>query len=298
MTTRVQVDGSCSRRVEYRLERVDVDAGGKRLRIPPAESPLRLLHRFPQGDGWTTREDLEGDVHTVVVEGTVNSPNDLEGDYSRTAVPQGRPARNHVSFALDRGSYDYSEIVVDPASPLAGARLLSQSLLKRQDEFAERLERVLDDPQVRRAELKRIFNQSFALPFSRDVAEIAGRPTFGPRERRQVEDLLDLLTQREGEMTAALQALLPGRAREDLERTLDDALEGWGGSVEKEFTAAGLPVPFSDRTTKVRFKATLTLPAPIVRANTCFAGDTATWEFEGEDLYGRGFDMWARAVQR
>lgn len=40
------------------------------------------------------------------------------------------------------------------------------------------------------------------------------------------------------------------------------------------------------------------MPAPIVRANTCATGDTATWEFEGEDLYGRGFEMWAKAESR
>lgn len=46
---------------------------------------------------------------------------------------------------------------------------------------------------------------------------------------------------------------------------------------------------------KVRFRATLVLPVPIVRANTCFQGDIATWEFTQEDLYGRGFEMWVKA---
>jgi hypothetical protein len=40
------------------------------------------------------------------------------------------------------------------------------------------------------------------------------------------------------------------------------------------------------------------MPAPILRANTCVAGDTATWEFEEEDLFGRGFEMKALASPR
>jgi hypothetical protein len=298
MATRVLADGSCQRRIEYRLERVDNDKNGQRVPIPPAESPLRVLHRFPQGEGWTVRDTFDGDVHTVLVEGTLPSPNDVEGDYSRMAVAQGRPARNHVSFAMDKDSFDYSETIVDPASPLAGARLLSQALLKKQDEFSELLERGVDDPQVRRGELKRLFHSTFALPFSRDVAELVARPVFGPRERRAAEGLLDTLDRRQGDLLSGLQGLLPGRDRDDLNTVIDDSLEAWAKNMEKDLTAAGLPMPFSDHGAKVRFKATLTLPGPIVRANTCFAGDTATWEFEGEDLYGRGFEMWARAVSR
>jgi hypothetical protein len=38
------------------------------------------------------------------------------------------------------------------------------------------------------------------------------------------------------------------------------------------------------------------MPAPIVRANACINGDTVVWEFDEYDLYGRGFEMQARAV--
>jgi hypothetical protein len=297
MSTRVLADGSCQRRIEYRLERVDADQN-KRLRIPPAESPLRTLHHFPQGDGWQLREDLDGDVHVVLVEGTLPSPNDLEGDYSRTAIPKGRPALNHVSFAAERGAYDYSETLVDPASPLAAARLLSQSLLKRQDDFAERLERALGDPQVRRADLKRAFQNTFAQPFAKEVATLFERPTYGPRERQRVDELMDELTAHQANLVTALVALVPGRDRKDMDDLLDHTFEDWGDSLSKDLEAAGLPLPTAEHSAKVHFRATLTLPAPIVRANTCFAGDTATWDFEGDDLYGRGFDMWARAVQR
>jgi hypothetical protein len=38
------------------------------------------------------------------------------------------------------------------------------------------------------------------------------------------------------------------------------------------------------------------MPAPITRANTCFTGDTATWEFDQDDLYTGPFVMSARAA--
>ena len=37
------------------------------------------------------------------------------------------------------------------------------------------------------------------------------------------------------------------------------------------------------------------MPVPVLRANACIAGDTVVWEFEEEDLYGRGFEMKALA---
>jgi hypothetical protein len=40
------------------------------------------------------------------------------------------------------------------------------------------------------------------------------------------------------------------------------------------------------------------MPAPILRANTCFQGDVATWDFDSEDMYGRGFEMSAVAGAR
>ena len=40
------------------------------------------------------------------------------------------------------------------------------------------------------------------------------------------------------------------------------------------------------------------MPAPILRANTCVTGDSAEWEFEEGDLFGRGFEMKALAASR
>jgi hypothetical protein len=33
------------------------------------------------------------------------------------------------------------------------------------------------------------------------------------------------------------------------------------------------------------------MPVPILRANTCATGDTAQWDFDEDDLFGRGFEM-------
>ena len=40
------------------------------------------------------------------------------------------------------------------------------------------------------------------------------------------------------------------------------------------------------------------MPLPILRANACVNGDTAVWEFDEEDLSGRGFEMKAFAAAR
>jgi len=65
--TQVNGDGSCTRRVEYRLERVDKDRGGARVAIDPKEDPLRVAHRFPSGEPWQVRDEAELGLHVVKV---------------------------------------------------------------------------------------------------------------------------------------------------------------------------------------------------------------------------------------
>jgi hypothetical protein len=52
------------------------------------------------------------------------------------------------------------------------------------------------------------------------------------------------------------------------------------------------------RELRVHFRATLVMPVPILRANTCVSGDTAVWEFDDDELFGRGFEMTALAAPR
>ena len=101
---------------------------------------------------------------------------------------------------------------------------------------------------------------------------------------------------------SAVQAAAPGADPDELRGTADAVLDEMSGPILKQIREAGLPAPFgladetAERTTRIRFRATLLMPGPIVRANTCVQGDTATWEFDQDDLYGRGFEMWARAA--
>jgi hypothetical protein len=71
-----------------------------------------------------------------------------------------------------------------------------------------------------------------------------------------------------------------------------------GDTLLESLEAAGLPLIIGQGELKLRFRATLVMPVPIVSANACVSGDTAVWEFGQDDLYGRGFEMKASAIAR
>jgi hypothetical protein len=304
ITTQVLADGTATRRVEYRLERIDSEKQ-RRVEIAADDDPLRLFQRFPTGDAWTLHDDAKADLHTVLVEGTLANAQLIDGDYSRAIGPRAQPARNFVSFAMDAGtqgdaSFDYSETFRDPASPLEGMRALAQGLQKREDEFAARFLKVIGDSPLQRNELRKAFRQRLADPLARDVASVASRPVFGPRERRDLEDLWEAFDTHEKELAEALGLQAPTLSRERIDAALDEVQEPMGAALQRELKQRGLPLPSSaaEPATQIHFKVTLILPGTIVRANTCAAGDTATWEFDQGDLYGGGFEMWARSVTR
>jgi hypothetical protein len=300
--TQIHADGTCTRRVEYRLERVDTDKGDARVAIPPSEDPLRNLHRFPSGDPWQLREETETGLHVVLLEATLASPNDFDGDYFRSRARRAPPARNAVSayVDLDHAYYEYQEVFRDPASPIAGARLLSRLLLKREEAFAEGYTRAFDDPRLtpRESDLRRAYREQLASPFAREVAALAERPLFGPREKRELDELLDGLKQKQEAIVARVAALSPGTDPEAVDDAADAALNGLAEDLLPEVEAAGLSLDLPDRGTTLRFRATLVMPVSILRANTCATGDTAVWEFDEEDLFGRGFEMTAVAAAR
>jgi hypothetical protein len=299
--TQIHGDGTCTRRVEYRLERVDTDKGDARLAIPPAEDVLRTLHRFPSGEPWQVRDESETGLHVVAVEATLASPNDFDGDYFRLRTRRSNPARNAVSAYVDPAHeyYEYEEVF--RASPIAGARLLSRLLLKREESFADGYARALNEARLtpRESDLRRAFREQLAAPFAREVAALAERPLFGPRERRELDVLLEGFKQKQEAIVARVSALSPGTDPEAVAQvTADTALNGLAEGLLPEVEAAGLALDLPDRGTTVRFRATLVMPVPILRANTCATGDTAVWEFEEEDLFGRGFEMTAVASAR
>jgi hypothetical protein len=300
--TQIHADGSCTRRVEYRLERVDTDKGDARVTIPPADDPLRKLHRFPSGDPWQVREETETGLHLLVVEATLVSPNAIDGDYFRARAPKASPARNAVSAYVDpeHEYYEYQEVLRDPASPLAGARLLSRLALKLDEDFARRFADALADRggAPRESDLRRLFRDRFATPFAREVALLGERPFYGPRERRELDVILNGLDEKQKDLASRVAALTPGTPPEEVTAAVDGAVNKLGDEVLPEVEAAGLLLTVPDGNARLRFRATLVMPAPILRANACVTGDTVVWEFEEEDLFGRGFEMKALASAR
>jgi hypothetical protein len=302
ITTVVHGDGACTRRTVYRLERVSSHEEDSPLDIPRDQDPLTLLHRFPAGEPWVVQHDVQPGGHTVTLEGRFASPNDVDWDYWRGATAKAPPARNHLSFAMEgdvtTARYDYSETFLDPASPMEGVRLLSRLLLQKDNAFAAEVLRRLDGVPLRGPDVARAYRDVLAIPFAAEVSALANRPVYGPRERRDIEALGDRLTALSKELTDRVAALAPGLDGERTGEALDGVFEAMGEPVGREMSDAGFPLPTFGgdfARPRIHFHATLVMPAPIVRANTCANGDTAIWDFDGDDLYGRGFEMWATA---
>jgi len=301
--TQLNSDGSCTRRAVYRLERVDTDKADAHVAILPGDDSLSRQYRFPAGEPWRRSDETELGLHVVTLEALLPSPQAVDGDYFRARTPRAQPARNSVSASADveHGVYEYQEVLRDPSSPLAAARLLSREALRRDDAFSEGFAAALAakgavalrDPDVRRA-----YRQLLAEPFAREVAALAERPLYGPRERRELDELFDRLNGRQKTLAGRLASLTPGAGAEDVDAATEAAFNHLGEGLLEQLQEAGLPLLAPDGAERMHFHATLVMPLPILRANTCVAGDTATWEFEEEDLFGRGFEMHALAASR
>jgi hypothetical protein len=300
VTTEIREDGTCHRRILYTLDRVDTEREDQRGRITETPPPLLKLHRFPRSRAWSVTHDLFDSQEVVSVEGDLDSPNAIGSDYWRVSRPKVAPARNEVTFAIDAAGedhvYEYRERFVDPVSPVAAARHFAQALTREDEaftrEFTSRVEGRV------RSEVKRIYRDSFALPFARAVQALSPERSFGLRERAA----LDALFQKPRYDAALAAALAAGGGDPDRVRSaVDESLDAILPSLEAEMNAAGVPLDvlaatLSHERPPVRFVAHLVMPGRIVRANTCAEGDEASWEFDSEDLYGRGFEMWARAA--
>jgi hypothetical protein len=303
IATQVFPDGTCSRHVVYRLERTGGTAEDP-VRILPSDDPLRVFHRFPTGDAWTVKDDVRTDSHTLDLEALLPSADAIEGDYWRSATKRGSPARNVVSFSRTEhdGSeveFEYAETFRDPASPLEGMRALAQAVARRDDAFAAGLLKDLGSSPLQSGEVKRAYRRALAEPFTREVGRIASRPIWGPRERKQLEDAMDRFDALQNDLARALAMLDPSVDEAAFAAAIDRVQEPLGPEILEELTRAGLPFPMGKSApSPIHFRVTLTLPGSIVRANSCAQGDTATWEFDQQDLYGRGFEMWAKSVGR
>jgi len=292
ITTVVHADGSCTRRTVYSIERRENDA--KPSGLPRAEDPFRFLIRLPQGEAWTIHRDDQGPSLTVVLEGLFPSANLIGWDYWRPSAPGAPVARNHFSFAVDDAEnatrYEYSESWLDPASPFRALRLLAQALLRREDQMVSELLRRLPGAPFQKKEVRSAVHERLSVPLSRAIAEIAERPVYGPRERRETSELWDRLESFSMDLAAHLKSLAPSVDASEIDRALSETSDSvLGGAVEDLHLG---PFYLDQR---IHVRATLVMPAPIIRANTCAQGDTASWEFDAEDLFGRGFEMWAIA---
>ncbi len=301
IATQVFPDGTCTRRVVYRLERKG--AADESASILPENDPLRIFHRFPSGEGWTVKDEVRATTHVVDVDGRLSSPDAIEGDYARSLSKRGVPAaRNFVSFARSgeepEVEYAYAETFRDPASPLEGMRALSAALAKRDEWFAERLLRALGSSPLQKDEVRRAYRATFAEPFARGVGRVAERPIWGPRERAELERLGAQVDELQKALLADLVLRAPSVPESAMSAALDKVQDEMGGEILPGLERAGLLLTDDNGTSRIHFRATLTLPGTIVRANTCVQGDTATWEFDQADLYGGGFEMWAKAVGR
>jgi hypothetical protein len=297
ITTVIQADGSCTRRTVYTYaeERSPKPGADPAAPMSADSDPLRRLHRFPTDERWTIQHDVRAASHSVVMEGRFKSPNDIDWDYWRTATPKARPARNHFSFALDQqgetSQYEYSETFLDPASPVEWLRQLAQLLSQREKPLAQALHRELGDRAIAVGDLRRALHDEVVGPLTVEVARLSARPVFGPRERHEAEAVLESDDLTKG-LIERLISLSPGLGEATAKAAIDAAYEA---AVSEEDLDAATGAAIFAPDTAIRIHATLTMPAPIVRANTCFQGDTATWDFEGADLYGRGFEMSAVA---
>lgn len=269
--------------------------------IPPDGDLLRL-YRFPSAEPWLLREEADTGLRVVVVEAQLLSPAQVDGDYFRARSAREQPSRNYVSAYVDAksGVYEYQEVLRDPASPLAAARALARAAVRRDEAFAERFRRELggDDLGPRTGELRRAFREALAEPFAREVAALAERPFYGPRERRELDLIFDRLDDKQAALAARLARLAPDVSPQSLKQAGEAAFNDVGEALLAELDTAGLPLVAQDPQRRVRFRATLVMPLPILRANACASGDTVVWEFEQEDLYGRGFEMKAFAAER
>jgi hypothetical protein len=301
ITMQIHADGTCTRRTEYQLERVDRDTG-RRSSIPPSEDALVRLHRFPPPDRWLRADDRRDDRHLLTLEASLPSPNDIDWDYWRQRSSRTPPARNYVSFATEEDDgitvYDYTETFRDPASPLTAARTLAQLLLKNDSRFAELLDKELDVAAIPRREAQRLFRDRLAEPFTRRVGSLTHRPIHGPREQKEIERLLKELEADQARLARELAERVPAVDAEDVETAVDRAMSVLAEHLDRDLASQGLELALllPEDASRLRFRLTLTMPGPIVRANTCVQGDTAVWEFTGDDLFGHGFDIWARAV--
>ena len=149
VTTRIHPDGTCERRIEYRLRALRHDKNGTARPFPsiprrtvsgfrssrPASAGKSVTRSAAISTWWWQRQSCP-------------SPNDVGSDYSRAYSPRVPAASNTISYGCenseDEGEVcEYAELFFDPASPPAVVRSVIRWMLSHDDDFAKGMIRAL-----------------------------------------------------------------------------------------------------------------------------------------------------------
>ena len=241
--------------------------GRRARRDPPGGRPAPAAGTAspPASPGRSARRRSTG-LHVVVVEALLPSPAAADGDFFRARAPRAQPARNVVSAFVDaeHGVYEYQEVLRDPASPLAAARALSRGRAEAGRGLRRGLRRRArrqGRAAPRESDVRRAYRERLAEPFAREVALLAERPFYGPRERRDLDALFDRIDEKQKDLAARLAALAPGtpargRSRPRPRRPSTRSARASSRSSRRPGCRSSRP----RAATRVRFRATLVMP--------------------------------------
>ena len=188
--TQIHGDGSCTRRVEYRLERVDTNKGDARVEIRPEDDVLVRWHRFPSGEPWQVREET-GDRPP---RGRPRGPPALARRRRRRLLPRARApraARPQHRLRLRRPRARRLRVPGGPPRPLlpprrrAGALSRGAEARRGPSPTASRPRSPGKGAAPRESDVRRAYREQLAEPFAREVALLAERPALrAAREAR------------------------------------------------------------------------------------------------------------------
>ena len=284
--TQIHADGTCTRRVEYRLERVDTREGRRARRHPPEGRPAPGTASRPASPGRSARRRTDRPAR-----GRGRGAAPVAGRV-RGRLPPGahaaRPARAQRRLGVRRPRardvYEYQEVLPRPG---LAARRARASLAARAQAPTTTSPRRFAAALPARAPLRasRTCGGSSATA-SPSPSRGRSRPSpSGPlRAARAAATSSDLRSASTRSRRTSPRASSRSRRapRPRRSRPPSRRLNALGEALLAELDEAGLPFLRRRARRRVRFRATLVMPAPILRANACVTGDTAVWEFEEE----------------
>ena len=263
------------------------------------EGRAPALPPLPRGEAWTRPRRARGAAPRRSPPKACSPPRThIDCDYWRAlrAPAALRPQPRLLRHARGRGPgaiYEYAETFLDPASPLASLRLL---VATPREAATTSSPTASPGPWASaappRAQVQRAYRERLAGPFAQAVGALAARPVFGPRERAETEDLLDSRPTLQKALSKPLAAPQPGSDPEAVTKAVEAAgRRVVGAHRSARWRRAGLPLSGVRRAHDRQGRTSAppwSCPARSCAPTPASHGDTATWEFDGDDLYGRG----------